>query len=126
MALAALAHLIEDQMGNMGCNILFPLTLKRTMGLKWMRSGDAIPNFLTVWVGLAVILLNLDRFSGTPVIPVWPYLVVVVVIPCLFFIGLSAWEGLHRRRQLSDAAPRLAPAVLAAVEALDETDEVDI
>lgn len=126
MALAALAHLIEDQMGNMGCNILFPLTRKRTMGLKWMRSGDAIPNFLTVWVGLAVILLNLDRFSGTPIVPFWSYLGAVVVIPWLFFIGLSAWESLHRRRQPSDAAPRLAPAVLAAVEALDETDEVDI
>ena len=105
-------------MGYMGCNWLFPLTRERTMGLKLMRSGDAIPNFLTVWVSLAIILLNLDRFSTAPSIPVAPYLLGVVAVPCLFLLGLGAWTLLR--------TPREPAAVLAAVEALDETDEVDI
>jgi membrane-bound metal-dependent hydrolase YbcI (DUF457 family) len=124
MALATLTHAAQDQMGYMGCNWLFPFTRERTMGLKLMRSGDAIPNFLTVWVSLAIILLNLDRFSTAPSIPVVPYLLGVVVVPCLFLLGLGAWALLRVPR-----APRAArePAVvLAAVEALDETDEVDI
>jgi hypothetical protein len=35
-------------------------------GLRLVRSGDAIPNFLTVWLALTVILFNLDRFSTSP------------------------------------------------------------
>jgi membrane-bound metal-dependent hydrolase YbcI (DUF457 family) len=121
MALATLTHAAQDQMGYMGCNWLFPLTRERTMGLRFMRSGDAIPNFLTVWVSLAIILLNLDRFSTAPSIPVVPYLLGMVVVPCLFLLGLAAWTQLR-----APSAPREPAAVLAAVEALDETDEVDI
>ncbi|MFN2167589.1 MAG: metal-dependent hydrolase, partial [Anaerolineae bacterium] len=87
MALAALAHILEDQLGFMGSNLLFPLTRRRQMGLKLLRSGDAVPNFLAVWLSLAVILLNLDRFSEAPVIPVVPYLLTVVFAPCLLFVG---------------------------------------
>ncbi len=118
MALATLAHVLEDQLGFMGSNLLFPLTRRRTMGLGLIRSGDAIPNFLTVWIGLAVILLNLDRFSDAPSIPVLPYLLVAIVAPSLLFLGLAAWERARARQQ--------SPGVLAAVEALDETHEVDI
>jgi membrane-bound metal-dependent hydrolase YbcI (DUF457 family) len=121
MALATLTHAAQDQMGYMGCNWLFPFTRERTMGLKLMRSGDAIPNFLTVWVSLAIILLNLDRFSTAPSIPVVPYLLGVVVVPCLSLLGLGAWTLLR-----APSAPRAPAVVLAAVEALDETDEVDI
>jgi membrane-bound metal-dependent hydrolase YbcI (DUF457 family) len=124
MALATLTHAAQDQMGYMGCNWLFPFTRKRTMGLKLMRSGDAIPNFLTVWISLAIILLNLDRFSTAPSIPLVPYLLGVVVVPSLFLLGLAAWSRLRASR--APSAPRAPAAVLAAVEALDETDEVDI
>jgi membrane-bound metal-dependent hydrolase YbcI (DUF457 family) len=106
MALAALAHVLEDQLGFMGSNLLFPATRKRMMGLKLIRSGDAIPNFLAVWISLAVILLNLDRFSDAPSIPVLPYLLGVIVAPCLFF---SAWAlGRHcgRSGRLPGCWPR--------------------
>jgi membrane-bound metal-dependent hydrolase YbcI (DUF457 family) len=126
MALAALAHILEDQLGFMGSNLLFPITRKRTMGLKLISSGDAIPNFLTVWVSLAVILLNLDRFSGAPILPVLPYLLVAVVAPSLFFLGLKAWAGLRSWRRPVEGRPGIAPVAMAAVEALDETGEVDI
>lgn len=126
MALAALAHLLADQMGAMGCNIFFPLTRSRTRGFRWMRSGDAIPNFLTVWISLAVLFLNLDRFSETPSIPVWPYVLGIIMVPCLFFLGLAVWDRLRTRRQPAAYPRKLALATMAAIEALDETSEVDI
>jgi membrane-bound metal-dependent hydrolase YbcI (DUF457 family) len=118
VALAILAHMIEDQLGFMGVNFLFPSTSKRTLGLRLIRSGDAIPNFTVVWVSLAVILLNLDRFSAEPSIAPLPYVLVVIVLPSLFCLGLYAWLQVH--------APRPPAEVMAAVEALDETSEVDI
>jgi membrane-bound metal-dependent hydrolase YbcI (DUF457 family) len=118
MALAALAHVLEDQLGLMGSSIFFPLTHRRVPGLGLIRSGDAIPNFLTVWIGLVVILLNLDRFSGAPSLPVLPCVLGAIVVPCLLFLGLSAWEVLRRRRP---------PAkVLATIDVLDESHAVDI
>jgi len=121
MALAALAHVVEDQLGFMGSNLLFPITRKRTMGLKWLRSGDAVPNFLAVWLSLAVILLNLDRFSAAPAIPVLPYLLTVMVAPTVILLAAGAWSRWHARRQAA-----MRPQTMAAVEALDETEEVDI
>jgi membrane-bound metal-dependent hydrolase YbcI (DUF457 family) len=118
MALAVVAHIAEDLMGFLGSNLLFPFSRRRTMGIGLLRSGDAIPNVMAVWVSLTIILLNLDRFSGAPVLPVWPYVAGVIVAPCMALLGLGAWECLRVSRQ---------PAVvLAAVEALDETDEIDI
>ncbi len=118
MALAALAHILEDQMGFMGTNLLFPLTRRRTLGWKWFRSGDAIPNALTVWLCLALILLNLDRFSAAPLLPMAPYLLIAIVLPCLLALALWAWTS---------RPATLPPAeVLAAVEALDETAEVNV
>jgi membrane-bound metal-dependent hydrolase YbcI (DUF457 family) len=126
LALAALLHVVADQMGFMGSNLFFPITRERTMGWKLMRSGDAIPNFLVVWVSLACILLNLDRFSDAPAIPVWPYVLGVIVLPCLFLVGLRVWDGVSRQHRSTAGVRRLNPSVMAAVEALDETSEVDI
>ena len=126
MALAALAHVAADQMGYMGSNLLFPLTRRRTPGLGWFRSGDALPNFLTVWTGLALILLNLDRFSAAPRLPAVPYLLLAVGLPWLALLGVAAWRGVRAQRPVEEALPGLTPRALAAVEALDETDELDL
>jgi hypothetical protein len=126
MALAALAHIVEDQMGFMGSNFFFPLTKGRTMGWRLFRSGDAVPNFLTVWVSLAVILLNLDRFSAEPLIPVAPYLLVVIILPCLVVLGLWAWKAWTQGQRAAHPPARQPAVALAAVEALDETTELDL
>jgi membrane-bound metal-dependent hydrolase YbcI (DUF457 family) len=123
LALATLAHVVADQMGHMGSNLFFPLSCRRTRGWRLVRSGDAVPNFLVVWVSLACILLNLDRFSEVPAIPLLPYVLGIIILPCLVFMGLSVWGHLSRQKQ---AMPHAKPSVLAAVEALDETSEVDI
>jgi membrane-bound metal-dependent hydrolase YbcI (DUF457 family) len=113
MALAVLAHIVVDQMGYMGSNLLFPLTRQRTPGWKWFHSGEAIPNFLAVWISLAVILLNLDRFSAAPLIPPLPYLLITLVLPCLSLIGWWVWT-------------KRPAEVGATVEALDEVTEVEL
>lgn len=118
MALGVLTHIVEDQFGYLGSNLWFPLTRRRTTGLKLFHSGDALPNFLAVWIGMSVILLNLDRFSAAPVIPVLPYVLGVVVLPLLFFLGLEILSLFQR--------PRRPAAAFAIAEVLDEMDEVDI
>ncbi|HEY4691480.1 MAG TPA: metal-dependent hydrolase, partial [Anaerolineae bacterium] len=54
-------HILEDQLGYMGSNLFWPLTENRTGGLRLIHSGDPIPNFVTVWSALVLILFNLDR-----------------------------------------------------------------
>lgn len=126
MLLAVLAHIVTDQMGFMGSNLLFPFTRRRTPGWKLFHSGDAVPNFLSVWLSVVLILLNLDRFSEAPILPPLPYLLVAVVLPCLALLGLRAWTDLQRFRRAGRAQIKAGPAVLAAVEALDEAAEADL
>jgi membrane-bound metal-dependent hydrolase YbcI (DUF457 family) len=126
IALASLAHIIEDQLGYMGSNLLFPFTRRRLGGLQLVHSGDATSNFLTVWISLAVVLLNLDRFSSQPTIPIMPYVLGAILMPCLFFLGLSACRSWVARRQQVLARGCLTPDGMAAIEALDETREMDI
>ena len=74
-----------------------------------------MPNFLTVWVSVALILLNLDRFSAQPVlIPWWPFVGLAVVGPVLVFGGLYQWR--QRRR---------GPASREALEQRDILSEVE-
>ncbi len=126
MALAVLAHIVTDHMGFMGTNLLAPLTKRRTMGWKLFRSGDAVPNFLAVWISLAIILLNLDRFSVAPLIPPLPYLVMTVALPCLVLLGWRAGMSLKRIREPATLQIEAPPETLAAVEALDEAVAADL
>ncbi|MDY7076162.1 MAG: metal-dependent hydrolase [Chloroflexota bacterium] len=89
------AHILEDQLGFMGSNLFYPFTKKRTTGLQLLRSGDAIPNFLTVWISVLLILFNLDRFSGQPLLNPWWFLGLAVVLPVVVLGGLYQ----HQRRR---------------------------
>ena len=93
-AVGALAHVFEDQLGHMGCNLWWPLTHERIRGLGLLHAGDAIPNFLVVWTSLVLILLNLDRFGGPALIPLGPCSVLAIGLPWLLLGGLH----LRRRR----------------------------
>ncbi|MFH0880440.1 MAG: metal-dependent hydrolase [Lentisphaerota bacterium] len=60
-------HVLEDQLGHMGSNLIFPLRLKgRSPGLQWMHSGDSIPNFATVWTCCLLIFWNLYYYAPNP------------------------------------------------------------
>ncbi len=94
----ALGHILEDQLGYMGSNLFWPFTHKRRPGLQLIHSGDRIPNFLTVWTALALILFNLDRFSGSARLPSDPYLASAIGLPWLTLGGLYVWRKIRARR----------------------------
>jgi len=81
-------HILEDQLGWMGSNLFYPLTRQRMAGLRLLRSGDAIPNFLTVWTATALMLFNLDRFSAAPRLDAGVFLLLAVGLPVVLLGGL--------------------------------------
>jgi membrane-bound metal-dependent hydrolase YbcI (DUF457 family) len=114
-ALGYAVHVLEDQLGAMGSNLFWPLTRVRFPGLNLVRSGDAIPNFLTVWTTCALTLFNLDRFADVPRLPAAPYLLGVVALP---FVALAAAyvAGRHREKPRPVETLRQADLVAEAQE----------
>jgi len=111
VALGYAVHVLEDQLGAMGSNLLWPLTRIRAPGLNLIRSGDAIPNFLTVWTACALTLFNLDRFADVPRLPTAPYLLGVVALP---IVALVPTYVAGRRREKPRPVETLRQADLVA------------
>jgi len=113
-------HVLEDQLGHMGSNLFWPLTKKRIPGPGLIHAGDAIPNFLTVWTSLALILFNLDRFSTQPRLPQGPYLLGSLGIPWLLLGGAYILQKLR--------APQgsLSAAALEQAERIAEVEKVEV
>lgn len=118
VALGFAGHVLEDQLGFMGSNLFWPFTRRRAVGARLLRSGDAVPNFLTVWTALALILFNLDRFSARPLLNPWLYLGLAVVLPLVVLGGLYQWR---RRRGKPEAQESLRQQDIVA-----ETKEVEV
>ena len=95
-------HILEDQLGYMGSNLFWPLSETRTGGLRLIHSGDAIPNFVTVWSALTLILFNLDRFSGkAPFFEPVPFLLLALAIPAGALLSVYLVGKFVRRRQFA-------------------------
>ncbi len=113
-------HVLEDQMGRMGSNLFWPFTRKRMPGPGLIHAGDAIPNFLTVWTSLALILFNLDRFSATPRLPQMPYLLGALGVPWAVLGGIYIWRKMQPRLvQTSDE-------FLRQMDMLAEAEELEM
>lgn len=95
------AHVLEDQLGYMGCNLWWPFSRRRRPGMGLFHAGDSLPNFITVWLSLVLILFNLDRFASTPYVPGALYLVVGVGGPLLTLVVAILWK---RRRSWNEEA----------------------
>ena len=63
VALGYGVHVLEDQLGHMGCSLWWPITRQRVPGLRWLHASDGLPNFGVVWSALSLILYNLDRLG---------------------------------------------------------------
>jgi len=107
-------HVLEDQLGFMGSNLLYPFTRGRVTGLQLLRSGDAVPNFLTVWTAVALIIFNLDHFSAQPLLNPWWFLRLAVVV----LGGLYQWQ---RRRGKPEAKESLQQR-----DIVSEAEEVEV
>ncbi|MEE8390372.1 MAG: metal-dependent hydrolase [Anaerolineae bacterium] len=111
-------HVVQDQLGFMGSNLFHPFTQRRSTGLQLLRSGDAIPNFLTVWTAVALIVFNLDRFSDQPLLNPWWFLGLAVALPVVVLGGWYQWQ---RRRGKPEAKEALQQR-----DIVSETEEVEI
>jgi len=119
IALGMAVHLLEDQLGFMGSNLLWPFTRKRVRGLRLIRSGDPIPNFLTVWVAAALTLFNLDRFSDAPRLLAGPYLLLAVILPAVLALAVYV-------RQRRKDAQSLSPEGLRQADIVAEAEEIEL
>jgi len=90
-----MVHVLEDQLGFMGSALFFPFSTMRVPGLHWMRSGDALPNLITVWLALTVLFWNLLRFGEQAGcgIRLAPYLLMVFIGPLLLMLRVRARLG---------------------------------
>ncbi len=88
----------------MGSNLFYPLGKHRARGAQLLHSGDAIPNFCTVWTAVALILFDLDRFSAQPLLAPWRFLGLAVGFPLLVMGAAYQWQ---RRRAKPEAKESL-------------------
>ncbi len=77
------AHVIVDQLGYMGSNLFWPLTRRRTQGMKLQHSGEAFPNFSAVWLSCLLIFWNLAHNISPSTININPTTITVwaAIIP---------------------------------------------
>jgi membrane-bound metal-dependent hydrolase YbcI (DUF457 family) len=61
--LGYLAHVLEDQLGFMGSNLLPPLTKKRVPGAMLFPSRPGLMNFMTNWLMISLMIWNLNRYA---------------------------------------------------------------
>ncbi len=118
IGLGVAAHILEDQLGFMGSNLFYPFSKRRTNGMQLLHSGDALPNFLTVWTSVVLILFNLDRFSDQPRLHPWWFLGLAVALPLIVLSGLYQW-----RRQRGETATNES---LRQQDILSEVEKVEV
>lgn len=99
------AHILEDQLGYMGSNLFWPLSERRSGGLRLMHAVDPIPNFVTVWIALTLILFNLDRLTPghAPLFQPASYLLFALALPAGVLLSIY-FLGKRRRYKTAEAA----------------------
>jgi membrane-bound metal-dependent hydrolase YbcI (DUF457 family) len=102
MAVGFAGHVLEDQLGHMGSNLFWPFTRRRHPGARFVHAGEAVPNFLTTWTALVLILFNLDRFGGPGSLQGPLYWLCAVVLPWLI---LGTFYVAQRRKALMAQSP---------------------
>ena len=110
-------HVLEDQLGHLGSNLWWPFTQRRGAGLKWMHSGDPLPNFVTVLTAGGLVLYNLNRFATPPLVDGDLFLLWGVLVPAA--TGLIFYAAGKR----GERPPRTEAA--REQDALSETQETE-
>lgn len=107
-AVGMAAHIVEDQLGYLGSNLFWPLTKERSSGARLIHSGDAIPNFLGVWIALQLTVFNLDRFGAlaqqrAPLLEPLSFFITAILLPSLILLALYTFERRRHRMRLEIA-----------------------
>ncbi len=80
------SHVLLDQLGYMGSNVLWPLSNQRFPGLKLQHAASAYWNFAAVWIAITVIFGNLSSHAiDKPAMPPVGYIVAVIILPLVLF-----------------------------------------
>jgi membrane-bound metal-dependent hydrolase YbcI (DUF457 family) len=89
------AHILVDQFGFMGSNLLFPFTRRRTNGLGLLHSASGMANAVTVWLACLTIFWNLYKTASGPVLhfTLVQLLLLAGLLPILVFAGLNRLLG---------------------------------
>jgi hypothetical protein len=114
--LGSAMHILEDQLGFLGSNLLYPLTRRRTPGLKLFHAGEVLPNLFTVWLSAVLLLYNLDRFSSDPLLRPWSYFGIGMILPWAAISALSWWHRLRQGEQEASVGEARAAELAAEVE----------
>ena len=96
------AHVLQDQLGFLGSNLWWPLSRYQQPGLGFFHASDALPNFITVWLSVILILYNLDRFNAISFIPGIPYLVLGLGVPVIVAV-VAVMRHRHQKTELMDS-----------------------
>ncbi len=116
-------HVLEDQLGHLGSNLFWPLTTRRSPGLKLLHSGDPLPNFLTVWLSTMLVLYNLNRFAPVPQFDGNVFLLWAAGLPAAVMIGAMIYQSQGRAAARDEAAREAAER---GGEALAEVEEAQV
>lgn len=110
------AHVLVDQLGVLGSNLFFPFTKERTKGMGLFHSGNTVPNLLTNYLSIVVIIWNLNAFGLKPVFttPWYTYFTTVLIIPSALLIAMAWWfddkKGVKMSRETQAAEEAMAEA----------------
>ncbi|MCX7848231.1 MAG: metal-dependent hydrolase [bacterium] len=122
-------HVVEDQFGFMGSNLLFPLTKERTPGFHTMRAMDPLPNFMTCWLSVALLFWNLSRTTSSfPQVELsgWAYVLYAVIIPvALMLFGRALMRPAEPQPAVTEARVPMPSPPRAGAPAPPEEDEED-
>lgn len=113
------AHVVEDQLGYMGSNLLWPFTKKRTPGLRLGESGSPLLNFSTALLMSGFIVANLNYAVPRPPIAL-PYgeLLALVSAPSAAMYAYAVAKWLRQRGEAPEEAEEKA-----VEEVLEEEEE---
>lgn len=118
MGLAAFTHQLEDQLGFMGCSFLWPWDHRRWRGLELWHSGDPWANFSSIWMCMAILAWQINRYHPNPPIEagLFKFFLLVVFAPlALIWICKRTW--FHRLDRDARSLPRRGEDATAAEEA---------
>jgi membrane-bound metal-dependent hydrolase YbcI (DUF457 family) len=84
-------HVLVDQLGWLGSNLLWPITGHRKIGMGLTRSMDPKANFITTYILVMFIAWNINRFAPTPVL-LWTnvqFFVFYLLLPIILLLLAS-------------------------------------
>jgi membrane-bound metal-dependent hydrolase YbcI (DUF457 family) len=109
--LAWTAHVVADQMGQMGSNWLYPFQSHRAPGWRWIRSASAVPNFTAVWTSGCLIFLTLYRqVHALPSLAFAKWLLALGLLPATLAWIWSRIEKSSSDRAIAEATRAPRPA----------------